>query len=98
MSIDLNQPFTTEDVKQLIASKDDSAHRQLRVTDLGIAFLSDDYGNLEIDGLAFRLETWLAGNSYTGTKAAEDQAWVKSVENVLRANWPNPTSTYIDMF
>lgn len=98
MQIDLNKPFTTKDVADLLASKDDSAHRQLRVTTQGIAFLSDDYGNLNIHGLAFRLETWLAGNGYVGHKAASDAHFVGRIEKVLRDNWPHPSDTYIDFF
>lgn len=84
MQIDLNQPFTTNDVAQLLAFKDDSQRRQLRVTQNGIAFLSGEIGNTNIYGLAFRLETWLSGNGYTGAEAASDPDWVKKVENVLR--------------
>jgi hypothetical protein len=41
MEIDLNVPnaLTLEAVRKLIASKDDSQHRQLRVTTSGKAFL-----------------------------------------------------------
>lgn len=38
MKIDLNQPFTAKDIETLLASKDDSAHRQLRVSANGIAY------------------------------------------------------------
>lgn len=94
--LDLNKPYTTWDVANLIASKDDSQPRQLRVDILGIARISDTYGNLNLSGLAFRCETWNAGNGYTGAKAAADQEWVNKVEGILRDNWPNPKSSYID--
>ena len=96
MKIDLSQPFTTDDVRALLVSKDDTERRQLRVTKAGIAFLSDEIGNMNIDGLAFRVETWLIGNGYTGEAAANDLAWISRVERVLRDNWPNPTNSYID--
>ena len=76
MQIDLNQPFTTDDVKKLLASKDDSQRRQLRVTQDGVVFLSDEIGNSNTDGLAFRLETWLIGNGYTGEAAANESEGV----------------------
>jgi hypothetical protein len=98
MKIDLNGPFTTADVADLLASKDDSQHRQVRVTSAGIAYLSDDVGNANVQNLAFRLETFNAGNDYTGERAAADQALVGRIERVLRANWPNPSSSYIDRF
>lgn len=96
--LDLGRSFTTKDVAKLLASKDDSQHRQLRVSSEGKAYLSDVVGSQEISDLAFRLETWDAGNGYCGTAAALDRAFVKRIEKVLRANWPKPTSTYIDIF
>ena len=98
MPLDLNDPnqFTLAGVSALIASKDDSQNRQLRVTKNGIAYLSDEVGNENIDGLAFRLETWDAGNDYCGVDAAASPDWVKNVYNMLRKNWPDPKSTYID--
>jgi hypothetical protein len=96
MQLDLNKPFTTQDVAMLIASKDDSANRQLRVTTEGIAYLSDEIGNIDIDGLAFRFETWIAENGYCGDEAAKDRTWVRKIEDDLRTNWPNPTRNYID--
>lgn len=98
MIIDLNQSFTTDDVAILIASKDDSQHRQLRVTRAGEAYISDDVGNLNISDLAFRLETWDPHNGYTGTAAAADAGFVSRIERTLRDNWPNPSDTYIDEF
>ena len=54
MQIDLNNSsdFTLENVAKLIASKDDSEHRQLRVTLAGKAYISDEVGNVNIQGLA----------------------------------------------
>ena len=98
MTINLNEPFTTDHVARLLASKDDSAHRQLRVTEEGIAFLSDEIGNNNINDLAFRLETWVAGNGYVGPAAASDSHFVARIEKALRDNWPNPSDTYIDLF
>lgn len=100
MEIDLNDPqeFTLENVRRLIASEDDSADRQIRVTQDGRAYLSDVVGNKETDGLAFRLESLMQGNGYTGAAAAADDQWVRRIYNVLRANWPTPRSRYIDTF
>jgi hypothetical protein len=98
MRIDLNKPFTTQEVARLLASKDDSDHRQLRVTKQGIAFLSDQVGLDNTEDLAFRLETWVAGNGYVGHEAASDVDFVKRIEKALRDNWPEPTATYIDLY
>lgn len=98
VQIDLNNPaeFTLENVRRLIASKDDSRHRQLRVTPEGTAYLSDEVGANNIDGLSFRFETWNPGNGYCGPKAAADDDWVRKVYKDLRENWPDPKDSYID--
>ena len=100
MQIQLNDPnqFTLENVRKLIASGDDSTHTQLRVTKNGIAYLSDIVGAEDIDGLAFRLETLLAGSDDVGQNAAKDDHWVKKIFECLQSNWPKPTSSYIDRF
>ena len=98
MKINLTKPFTTSDVAKLLASKDDSQPRQLRVTSAGVAYLSDIVGNTAISDLAFRLETWDVGNSYTGQTAATDSKFIARIENALRSNWPNPSNTYIEFF
>jgi len=98
LKIDLRLPFTADDVARLIGSKDDTRHRQIRVTRAGIAFLSDTVGSNDISGLAFRMETWIAGNGHVGRTAAANAAFVARIETVLRQNWPNPSSPYIDVF
>ncbi|MGU3496328.1 hypothetical protein ACLBXM_19990 [Xanthobacteraceae bacterium A53D] len=98
MIIDLNTEYSEADVAKLLASSDDSQDRQIRVTKEGIAYISDDVGSSNIDGLAFRLETFNQGNGYTGLKASEDADWVSRIYRVLRENWPEPSSTYIDSY
>lgn len=98
MEIDLTDPeeFTIDAVRRLLGSKDDSQNRQLRVTKRGLAYLSDEVGAQKIDHLAFRFETWIAGNGYCGLEAVKNDKWVASVFEDLKENWPNPKSTYID--
>lgn len=98
--IDLNTPgaLTLESVAALIASKDDSDHRQLRVTAEGIAYLSDEVGATNVAGLAFRLETWSAGCDYVGQKASQDGDFVKRIYDCLKSNWPTPSDSYIDRY
>lgn len=98
MQIDLTDPnaLTMESVAALIASKDDSQHRQVRVSKNGIAYLSDDVGLANLDGVLFRLETYDAGNDYVGENAAKDEKHVRTVYERIRENWPNPKSEYVD--
>lgn len=98
ITIDLKDPsqLTRENVAALIGSVLDTKNWQLRVTRDGIAYLSDVVGADDIGNLAFRLETWCAGNSYVGFQAAHDDSWVGRVFNDLSENWPNPKSSYID--
>lgn len=100
MKLDLNNPnqFTFDGVRDLIASADDSQHRQLRVTKSGIAFLSDAVGAESIDNLTFRFETWDAGNDYVGFAASQDHDWVTRIYEALKKNWPTPTDSYIDTY
>lgn len=97
MTINLNNPneLTIENVKKLIASKDDTQHRQLRVNKHGHAYISDVVGNVKIDDLAFRDETWMMGNGYCGVDASEDSRHVKEVYETLKNNWPNPTNSFL---
>lgn len=100
MQIDLKKPndLTIENVRSLIASGTDDTHSQIRVSKDGIVYLSKTIGNRDIEGLAFRLETLQAGNGYVGPVAAQDTKWITRLYECLKANWPNPSSTYIDYF
>ncbi|WP_409316936.1 hypothetical protein [Pseudomonas sp. KCJK9016] len=101
MQINLNSPdgLTLESVRQLLASASDDEHTQLRVTKNGIAYISSGItGGQEIDGLAFRLETWAKGSGYVGNVAASDEVWVMQIFNALKDNWPNPPFDYIDIY
>ena len=101
MQIELNNPegFTLGAVRQLLASASDDVHTQLRVTKMGIAYISSGVvGGVDIDGLLFRLETWAAGSGYVGKVAASDEVWVMQIFNALKDNWPNPPFDYIDVY
>ena len=75
-----------------------SSRTQIRISKDGILYLSEIVGNEEVDGLAFRLETFIANNGYIGLEAAKDEEWIKRLYDCLSENWPNPSSTYIDDF
>lgn len=98
--INLNDPdsLTRDSVRDLIASKDDSADRQIRVMDNGDVVLSDDVGTLNLAGVRFRLETLHRGNGYAGAEAAMDDSWVGRIHRALEENWKDGTRGYIDSF
>ena len=98
MNIDLSIPgaLTEASVAALLASVSDDRNWQLRVSELGLAELSEAVGNDDMKGLRFRLETWIRGNSYVGPQAAADPKWVAQVYQDLKENWPNPKSPVID--
>jgi len=98
--LNLNDPkqFTLDGVKGLIASKDDSEDRQLRVTKSGLADLSDIVGADDVDDILFRFETWDAKEGFVGVKASNDTEWVSRIYEALRKNFPTPTKRYIDIY
>ena len=101
MTIDLNQAgaLTQDSVRRLPASVGDRTNTQLRVTKAGIAFISIKHvGADAIDDLAFRLETFGAGGDHVGPAVAQDPEWVNRIYQVLKDNWPTPSSSYIDLF
>lgn len=100
MQINLNNKneFTVDKLKELMASEDDSVNTQFRVSKDGILFISKDVGNQNIDDILFRLETNGMGNGYVGKTASENTLWVKRIYKVIKENWPNASSTYIDNY
>lgn len=100
MKINLNnaEDITVENVAQLLASKDDSKYRQIRVTEDGIAFLSDDVGSRNLDKIVFRMETLFAGNGYVGMGASKDDLWVGRVTKCLQDKGLGNSGSYCDDF
>jgi hypothetical protein len=96
MKLDLSAGLTVDDVRNLLASTDDSIDRQLRVTVDGIAFICEDAEPVDRGEILFRFETWDSGNGYSGSAAANDNVWVKQVYATLKKNWPNRTSFVVD--
>ena len=98
MELDLNDPnnLTIDNIRLLLASANDESNSQLRVNKNGILYISKVVGNIDTEDLLFRLEIWLAGNSYVGKKASEDTTWVNRVYQAVKSNWPNPSSDFID--
>ncbi len=100
MQIDLNDPnaLTIESVRALIASKDDTKPHQIRVSERGMLYLSDDVGNQNLAGVKFRFETLIAGNNFIGASAAKDDAWIRRVFLAVRDNWNRGATGLIDDF
>ena len=89
--------MTLNDLKKLIASGDDTHDNQLRVTKNGKVFLSQVVAAESLTGIAFRFETFDAGNNYVGKDAADDDNFIQYLYNALISNWNNPSrKTYID--
>ncbi len=88
MQINLNNPdeLTLENVREFIRTGDDSKFNQLKVTEDGIAYFSEDFGQ-ELERHRFYMETLDAGNDYVGEAAANDDEWVKVFYESLRDAW-----------
>ena len=89
--------LTMDQIRELIANGDDTHNNQIRVDKSGYVYLSQDIvGSEAIDNLCFRLESFDAYNGYVGPKAANNLEYISSLYHVIRKNWPNPCSSYID--
>lgn len=100
MQIDLNDKnaLTVKSVKDLIASKDDTKNRQLRVSKRGVLYLSDQVGNENLADVKFQFETFLAGNGYTGLIASQDDAFVRRIFIAVKKNWESGYDGHVDDF
>jgi uncharacterized protein YxjI len=87
LQIDDPEDFTIENIKKLIASKDDSKTRQLRVAKAGLIYLSDFHMPPDDSIHALVYETWIRGADYCGKAASEDSHWVSEVYNWLQKDW-----------
>lgn len=99
MTIDLNNPsqFTIENFRELISLGDDSHNNQIQVTKTGILSLSQNISP-QNGNLCFRLESFAAGGDYVGKGASENDQWINKLFEVIKKNWPNPYTPYIDSF
>jgi hypothetical protein len=98
MKLDISKPFTLGDVANLLASADDESHSQLRVTHDGYAYISKDVGFLNLEGVAFRFETWSAGHGFVGKEASKQKDWVRRLHQALTDNWPDPKNEYVETY
>jgi len=98
MTIDLNNPneFTLANVRQLIASGDVTKAMQLRVSSRGWVQLVSLNEGEKTEDLAFQFSPWLPKDERVGAQAAADDQWVLRIYVLLRDNWPDPSSKFID--
>lgn len=92
------EAMTIEDFTQLIADGDDRHHNQIRVSKSGKVYLSQDIvGAEKLEGVAFRLESFDAGNDYVGKDASEDKEYVLDMYQAIKENWKaGCPMTYLD--
>jgi len=100
MRINLKEEkITLENLKALIESGSDEENNQLRCDKNGNLFLSQEVGNSNLENILFRFETFQAGNSYVGLKAAQDLKYLNLLLRAIEKNWPKPEHDgYIDSF
>ncbi len=98
IGLDKSGTLTRANVAKLSSSKDDSAHRQIRVSRSGILALSDTLGADNLDNVLFRLEAFSASTGYVGPEAANDQEWVNRVYQAIEKAWNDKGPSYIDQF
>lgn len=92
--------LTLEELKQIIANGDDTHDNQIRCTKEGMVFLSEDIvGADDIDNIAFRFETFDAGNDYVGHNAANDEKFMARIyKAIIDYRDSGCKRTYIDIF
>lgn len=89
--------MSLEDFRELIKNGDDSHDNQIRITKDGFVFLSQDVGARNLTNIAFRYETFDAGNDYVGEEASKDDSFIKPLYKSIIDNWNNDyRDTYID--
>ncbi len=92
--------ITLEQFRLLIACGNDSHNNQIRVTESGMVYLSEDIvGSEQLDDVALSFETFSAHNGYVGVAAAADNSHVIPLYYALVGNWGKGCShTFIDSF
>lgn len=90
--------MTIEEFTQLIADGDDKHDNQIRVSQNGMVYLSQDVvGADDLEGVAFRLGTFDEGNDYVGKNASQDKQFVNKMYLAIKKNWKDGCpETYVD--
>lgn len=89
--------LTIEELKDLIASGDDSKANQIRIGVDGSIFLSGVVGANNLDGIVGRFETFDANNDYVGSFAASNERYIKRLFHTIE-QWKKSPRSYIDIW
>lgn len=87
--------LTLDQLRDLIASGDDSHDNQIRIKIDGEIFLSSDVGADNLTGIQARFDTFDAYNDYVGPRAAADSKFIQRLFNAIQA-WKKSPRPYID--
>jgi len=71
--------LTIEELKEIIATGDNSIDNQLRCRKDGIIFLSQEVGNNNIEDIAFRFEIFYRGTNRVGPSAANNKHYIEHI-------------------
>lgn len=92
------ETMTLEDFRDLIASGNDEYYNQIRVSKEGKIYLSQGVvGASNLYDVAFRCETFDAGNDYVGIEASKDDRFIMPLFKAIKDNWAKGCpKTYLD--
>ena len=93
----INEDFSIEKFRDLVANTDDRQHNQLRVDNDGEIYYSYRYvGAQNRNGVKFRYETLVAYNGYVGPKAASDKKYISREYEDVMYGWRKGATGYFD--
>lgn len=102
--MNLNHPKIDE-LRHLLENADDKEDSHMMwVARDGVVHLDPLEGSSPLrlstqhEDMAFRLETFVAGNGYVGAAAAVDDDWVSRLFRALVSHWREGTRGYVDVF
>jgi hypothetical protein len=97
--IDMNEPseFTINNLKIILEAGDETINNQLRITDDGILFLSQDVGTTNLDGIKSRLETFGSYTNCVGGDISDDKEWLERVYKGIKKIWEEEIA-YCDQY
>lgn len=89
--------LTLAQLTEMIASGDDSKRNQIRIKKDGTIFLSTIVGNVNLEEIAGRFETFEANNRYVGHEAAKDLKYITNIFLTIQ-HWIKNPKPYIDVW
>lgn len=90
--------LSIQQVRSLVSNADDRQNNQVRVDDGGSVYVSRQaaIGNRELDGVRFKLETFVRGNDYVGPRAASDARHVSVLYEKITRAWHEGLRGHVD--